>query len=93
MHNTMVGVDLAKEVIQVCTYTNKKVRSNVEMTHHEFLEWLFSSKPTRIIFEACGMSNYWKQKALGAGHQRDFISAKLVSTLRQNQKTDKGFVT
>jgi hypothetical protein len=23
-HNTMVGVDLAKEVIQVCTYTNKK---------------------------------------------------------------------
>jgi len=37
MNNTMVGVDLAKEVIQVCTCTNKKVRSNVEMTHHEFL--------------------------------------------------------
>ncbi len=89
MNNTMVGVDLAKEVIQVCTYTNKKVRSNLEMTHHEFLEWLFSSKPTRIIFEACGMSNYWKQKALEAGHQCDLISAKLVSTVRQNQKTDK----
>lgn len=27
MKNTMVGVDLPKEVIQVCTYTNKKVRS------------------------------------------------------------------
>tara|TARA_Y100000310_G_C20702291_1_gene831014 strand:+ start:10623 stop:10781 length:159 start_codon:yes stop_codon:yes gene_type:complete len=40
----MVGADLAKEVIQVCTYTNKKVHSNVEMKHHEFLEWLFSSK-------------------------------------------------
>lgn len=89
MNNTMVGVDLAKEVIQVCTYTNKKVRSNVEMTHHEFLQWLFSSKPTRIIFEACGMSNYWKQKTIEAGHQCELISAKLVSTVRQNQKTDK----
>jgi len=60
----MVSVDLAKEVILVCTYTNKKVRSNVELTHHEFLEWLFSIKPMFIVFEACGMSNYWKQTAL-----------------------------
>jgi transposase len=59
------------------------------MIHNEFLEWLFSSKPTRIIFEACGMSNYWKQKAVEAGHQCELISAKLVSTVRQNQKTDK----
>lgn len=89
MKNTMVGVDLAKEVIQVCIYTNKKVRSNVEMTHHEFLEWLFKSKPTFIVFEACGTSNYWKQKAIEAGHKAELISAKLVSTVRQNQKTDK----
>lgn len=66
MNNTMVGIDSAKEAIQVCTYTNKKVRSNIEMTHHEFLKWLFSNKPTRIIFEACGMSNYWKQIAFEA---------------------------
>ena len=31
MKNTIVGVDLAKDVIQVCIYTNKKVRSNIEM--------------------------------------------------------------
>jgi transposase len=89
MNNTMVGVDLTKEVIQVCTYTNKKVRSNIEMTHHEFLEWLFTTKPTSIVFEACGMSNYWKQKAVEAGHKCELISAKLVSTVRQNQKIDK----
>jgi len=57
MKNTTVGVDLAKEVIQVCIYTNKKVHSNVEMTHHEFLAWLFKSKPTFIVFESCGMSS------------------------------------
>ncbi|MBL4942286.1 MAG: IS110 family transposase [Colwellia sp.] len=89
MKNTIVSVDLAKEVIQVCTYTNKKVRSNSEMTHHEFLIWLFKAKPTFIVFEACGTSNYWEQKAIEAGHKAELISAKLVATVRQNQKTDK----
>jgi len=43
MKNTTVGVDLAKEVIQVCIYTNQKVHSNKEMTHHEFFLWLFNT--------------------------------------------------
>jgi transposase len=59
------------------------------MTHHEFLIWLFKTKPTFIVFEACGTSNYWKQKAIQAGHKAELISAKLVATVRQNQKTDK----
>ena len=89
MKNTTVGVDLAKDVIQVCIYTNHKVHSNKEMMHHEFLLWLINTKPTTVIFEACGTSNYWKQKAIEAGHDARLISAKLVATVRQNQKTDK----
>jgi transposase len=89
MKNTVAGVDLAKEVIQVCQCTNNKVHSNIEMPHHEFLTWLFTSKPMSIIFEACGTSNYWKQRAIEAGHDAQLISAKLVASIRQNQKTDK----
>jgi len=89
MYRTRVGVDLAKEVIQVCIYRNKKVQSNIEMTPSEFLCWLVNAKPVTIIFEACGTSNYWKQKAIEAGHDARLISAKLVSVVRQNQKTDK----
>jgi|TARA_R110001583_G_scaffold30706_4_gene105807 transposase len=89
MYRTRVGVDLAKEVIQVCIYRNKKVQSNSEMTPDEFLCWLFKTKPATVIFEACSTSNYWKQKAFEAGHDARLISAKLVSTVRQNQKTDK----
>ncbi len=89
MKHTIIGVDLAKEVIQVCIYTNNKMQSNHEMKHTEFHEWLITTKPTTIIFEACGMSNYWKQTAIAAGHKAKLISAKLVSTVRQNQKTDK----
>jgi len=89
MYRTRVGVDLAKEVIQVCIYRNKKVQSNIEMTPSEFLCWLVNAKPVTIIFEACGTSNYWRQKAIEAGHDARLISAKLVSVVRQNQKTDK----
>ena len=89
MNKTIVGVDLAKKVIQVCIYRNKKVQSNTEMTPDEFLSWLVTSKPVLIVFEACGMSNYWKQRATEAGHDARLISAKLVSAVRQNQKTDK----
>ena len=89
MKNTIAGVDLAKEVIQICIYTHKKVHSNKEVTHREFLSWLFTTKPMTLVFEACSTSNYWKQKAIEAGHEAHLISAKLVATVRQNQKTDK----
>jgi hypothetical protein len=59
------------------------------MTPEEFLSWLINNKPVTIIFEACSSSNYWKQKATDAGHDARLISAKLVSVVRQNQKTDK----
>jgi len=59
------------------------------MTPNEFLCWLVNAKPVTIIFEACGTSNYWKQKATNAGHDARLISAKLVSGVRQNHKTDK----
>ncbi|CAK2518464.1 transposase [Vibrio crassostreae] len=89
MKKTIVGVDLAKKVIQVCVYTNKKVRSNTEMTPNEFTLWLASSKPMTVIFEACGTSNYWKQRATSLDHDARLISPNLVASVRQNQKTDK----
>ncbi len=89
MKKTIVGVDLAKRVIQVCVYANKTVRSNEEMTPNEFTEFLAKSKPMTIVFEACSSSNYWKQKALSFGHDAKLISAQLVASVRQNQKTDK----
>ena len=89
MNNTRVGVDLAKDVIQVCIYTNNKVLSNTEMIPKEFSLWLINAKPAVIIFEACGTSNYWQQVAIMAGHDAKLICPKLVSTVRQKQKTDK----
>ena len=89
MNNTIVGVDLAKNVIQVCIVKNNKVTSNKELRPEEFMVWLCQTKAVTLIFEACAMSNYWKQQAIEKGHKAKLVSAKLVSTIRQNQKTDK----
>lgn len=89
MNNTTVGVDLAKDIIQVCVFSKNKVLSNTEMTPSEFTQWLVCHTPSVTVFEACGTSNYWKQKAASLGHDARLISAKLVGSIRQNQKTDK----
>ena len=89
MKNTIVGVDLAKYIIQVCVVQAKKVITNKEIASLEFASWLASRKPCTIIFEACATSNYWKQVAHSYGHDARIISAKLVSQIRQNQKTDR----
>lgn len=89
MNHTTVGVDLAKETIQVCQVAANKVLMNRDMAPKQFTRWLATHKPARVIFEACATSNYWQQRALEAGHDARLISAKLVAQVRQNQKTDK----
>lgn len=89
MNNTIVGVDLAKHVIQVCIIQNNEVVSNEEMTTQQFMLWLLNAKPLTIVFEACATSNYWKREALKLGHDAKLVSARLVASIRQNQKTDK----
>lgn len=89
MKHTITGVDLAKDVIQVCAVRRNKVIFNKEMSIQEFVSWLGSSKAMMIVFEACSTSNYWKQKAVEMGHDARLVSAKLVSKIRENQKTDE----
>jgi len=89
MKKTIVGVDLAKKVIQVCVVQGNQIVSNDEISHQQFSSWLAMAKPAVIVFESCATSNYWKQVAKDHGHDARIISAKLVSQIRQNQKTDK----
>lgn len=89
MRKNIIGVDLAKRVIQVCVYKNSKIHSNTEMTPMEFTNFLATTEPSTLIFESCSTSNYWKQRSKSLGHDSYLISPHLVSSVRQNQKTDK----
>ena len=67
----------------------EKTANQEEIKAHEFEAWLATSKKATVVFEACATSNYWKQIASKYGHDSRIISAKLVSKIRQHQKTDK----
>jgi transposase len=58
-HNT-IGVDLAKNVIQVCVVSSSnKELQNKELTRKKFSEFLVKQKSALVAFEACATAHYW----------------------------------
>lgn len=88
-YNT-IGVDLAKNVIQVCVVSpaNKELQ-NKELTRKRFAEFLVKQKPALIAFEACATAHYWSRVARRHGHQTKIIPALAVAPFRQGHKTDQ----
>ena len=87
-HNT-IGVDLAKNVIQVCVVSvSNKELLNKELTRKKFTEFLVKQKPALVAFEACATAHYWARVALRHGHQIKIIPAQAIVPFRQGHKTD-----
>jgi transposase len=85
-----IGVDLAKNVIQVSVVTpSNKELSNKELTRLKFAEFLAKQKPGLVAFEACATAHHWARIAAKYGHQVKIIPAIAVAPFRQGHKTDK----
>ncbi len=88
-HSTTVGVDLAKNVIQVSVISPRgKELLNRSLTRRKFAEFLGKQQPALVAFEACATSHYWARVALRHGHVARIIPAKAVAPFRQGHKTD-----
>jgi transposase len=85
----VIGVDLAKNVIQVSVVTpaGKEVQ-NKAFTRKKFAEFLVKQKPGLVAFEACATAHYWSRVAREHGHAAKIIPAKAVAPFRQGHKTD-----
>lgn len=85
----IIGVDLAKNVIQVSAVNaHGKEIINRAMSRTKFAEFLGKQKPNLIAFEACASSHYWARKAKALGHEIKIIPAKAITPYRQGHKTD-----
>ena len=88
-HSTTVGVDLAKNVIQVSVISPRgKELLNRSLTRRKFAEFLGKQQPALVAFEACATAHYWARTALRHGHVPRIIPAKAVAPFRQGHKTD-----
>ncbi len=88
-YSTTVGVDLAKNVIQVSVISGRgKELLNRSLTRRKFAEFLGKHKPALGAFEACATAHYWARAAKRHGHVARIIPAKAVAPFRQGHKTD-----
>lgn len=85
-----IGVDLAKNVIQVCVISpHNKPLQNKALSRQKFAEFLGKQKPSLVAFEACATAHYWARVAQHAGHEIKIIPAKAIVPFRQGHKTDE----
>mgnify|MGYP002630723185 CR=1 FL=1 len=85
-----IGVDLAKNVIQVSVVTpHGKEVSNKALSRNKFSDFLFTQKLSLVAFEACASSHHWARLAKEAGHTVRILPAISVAPFRQGHKTDQ----
>jgi len=88
-HLNVVGVDLAKNIIQVSVVTlAMEELQNKALTRKKFAEFLARQKPSLVAFEACATAYYWSRIAHQYGHTARIIPAKAVTPFRQGHNTD-----
>ena len=88
-YSTTVGVDLAKNVIQISVVSSRgKETLNRSLTRKKFAEFLGKQKPSVVAFESCATAHYWARTAERHGHEARIIPAKVVAPYRQGHKTD-----
>ena len=90
MHDSnLIGLDLAKNVIQVCKIDkNGELISNKAISPKKLRELLAKSTPSIVAMEGCGGCHYWARLAESYGHEARIISPKKVKGYLQGQKTD-----
>lgn len=89
MKDTMIGVDLAKNVFQLHGADmagHLKFRKKV--TRDQFRQFMSDHAPALVIMEACGSASYWARELTGLGHEVRLIAPQYVRPFVKRQKND-----
>jgi len=89
MKDTMIGVDLAKNVFVLhATTMAGEVRYRKKLSRGQFLRFLSEQPPAIVIMEACGSAHYWARELVEAGHEVRLIAPQYVRPFVKRQKND-----
>lgn len=86
----VVGIDLAKNVFQVCVcLIDHSIKSNQKVRRNKLLDKVRQfPQGTLIAMEACGTSHYWGRKFKELGFDVQLIPAQHVKPFVSSQKND-----
>ncbi len=86
----VVGIDLAKNVFQVCVWMEDgSIASNRKIPRQKFLDTIRTFPPeTLIAMEACATSHYWGRTLQSMGYHVRIIPTQHVKAFSHHQKND-----
>src|ERR1700691_6226963 len=89
MKHTIVGVDIAKNVMQmhwVDPHTGEVVNKPIKRAR--FLEHFANRAPCLIGMEACGGAQHWARELIKMGHQVKLMPAEVAKAFNIRHKND-----
>jgi transposase len=81
---THIGVDLAKNVMQVHAVDSAgRVVVRKALARERFVSWFANLEPCLVAMEACGAAHYWARKLRALGHDVRLIPPQFVAPYRK----------
>lgn len=89
MKDTVIGVDLAKNIFQVHGASpSGEVKFRKKLRRQQFLQFMVIEPPALVVMEACGSAHYWARELKKAGHDVKLIAPQYVKPFVKRQKND-----
>lgn len=89
MKDTMIGVDLAKNIFQVHGATVEgHVKFRNKLSRAQFFRFMSKQPPALVVMEACGSAHFWARELIKAGHDVKLIAPQYVRPFVKRQKND-----
>lgn len=87
--DTMIGVDLAKNVFQLHVASmNGRLQYRKKLSRQAFGAFMAEQPPAVVVMEACGGAHYWAREMVRLGHEVKLIAAQYVKPFVKRQKND-----
>ena len=89
MIDTMIGVDLAKNVFQLHgADMGGDLKFRKKHSRMQFSKFMSEQLECIVVFEACGSAHYWAREIKSMGHQVKMIAPQYVKAFVKRQKND-----
>ncbi|MBE8715932.1 IS110 family RNA-guided transposase [Cellvibrio polysaccharolyticus] len=88
-HVAVIGVDLAKNVFQVCAASGSGKRLiNKKITRAKLLDFFVNLPPCLVGMEACSSAHHWARQIQKLGHHVKLIPPQFVKPYVKSNKND-----
>jgi transposase len=89
-HIKILGVDIAKEVFQLCGINqNGKIIYKKRVKRAQFVETVSNLQTDCVVMEACGGANHWYRRFTALGIPTQLISPQHVKPFVKSNKNDR----